>query len=203
VAFHIEIRRGRRWAREFNLGEGRLRSEILDPWTAGTPIHLGDRDWEPAECTLRILEGPELTGPDLAFSRGWERAERTGTTVTKELVEAAAREAATIAVLAETESARDAVMAALGSLGLEAIDWAQSGSEAAALVLAVDTSDPPRGWLYEAGAAVGAVGGQVLVARLSDAPVPSEISGLPSTAAGLELAPALADALGRLEIGPA
>jgi len=202
MAFHVEIRRGHRWAREFNLGADRLRHEVLEPWTARQTVHLGDRDWEPADCTLQILEGPELSGPDLAFGRGWDRAAHSGRAVTRELVARATRQAATVAVLAETEAARDAVMAALGSLGLEAVDWAQAGREAAALILAVETSDPPRGWLYEAGAAVGAVDGRVLVARLSDAPVPSEISGIPSTAPGPELAPALADALGRLEIGP-
>lgn len=202
MAFHVEIRRGHRWAREFNLGAARLRREVLDPWAARQTIHFGDRDWEPVECSLLILEGPELSGPDLAFGRGWDRAARTGRAVTRELVARAARQAATVAVLAETEAARDAVIAALGSLGLEAVDWAQAGREAAGLILAVESSDPPRGWLYEAGAAVGAVGGRALVARLSDAPVPSELSELPSTAAGPELAPGLADALDRLDIGP-
>jgi len=197
VAFHVEIRRGRRWAREFNLGEDRLRREILQPWTAGAPINLGDRDWNPAECRLTILQGPELDGPALAFGRGWGRAERTGTTVTAELVADAAREAITIAVLGETESARDAVVAALRKQGVRAVDW-PSPEPPAALVLAIETSDPPRTWLFEAGAAVGALSRRAVVARLGDAAAPPELDDLVSVAAGPELAPALVEALDRL-----
>jgi hypothetical protein len=195
VAFHVEIRRGRRWAREFNLGEARLRREILQPWTAGTPINLGDRDWDPTECHLKILQGPELDGPDLAFGRGWDRAERSGTPVTSELVADAAREAATIAVLAETESAREAVVAALRNRGIRAVDW-PSPEAPTALVLAIETPDPPRAWLFEAGAAVGAVSRRAVVARLGDAPAPPELDDLVSVEAGPGLAAALE------ELGP-
>jgi len=199
VAFHVEIRRGHRWAREFNLDSERLRNEVLDPWTARRTIHLGDRDWEPAECSLRILEGPELDGPDLAFGRGWDRAESAGTSVTRELVTDAAREAALIAVLAETEAARDAVTAALAELGATAVDWpAADEAEPAALVLAVETADPPRPWLYEAGAAVGAMGGRAVVANLTDAPAPPELAELVRVEPGADLAPALGEALRRI-----
>lgn len=193
VAFHVEIRRGRRWAREFNLDAAGLRHQFLEPWTASRVIHLGDRDWDPAECSLRVLEGPELAGPDLAFSRGWDRAERSGSDVTRELVADAARDAATVAVLAETESARDAVLTALRDQGVRAVDWPVPEAPVA-LVLAVETSDPPRAWLYEAGAAVGAVSRRAVVARLGDAPAPPELDHLVSVEAG----PDLAAALGRL-----
>jgi hypothetical protein len=197
VAFHVEIRRARRWAREFNLDRERLRREILDPWTEHRPFRLGDRDWEPADCSLTILEGPELSGPELAFGRGWDRARRSGRAVTRELVAGAWRDAAAVAVLAETDAGRDAVTSALAELGVAAIDWpAREG--AAALVLAVESSDPPRRWLYEAGAAVGAVGGRAVVARLTDAPAPSELGGLETADPGRDLAPALAAALRKL-----
>lgn len=200
MAFHVEIRRGRRWAREFNLDAARLRQEFLEPWTARRMIHLGDRDWEPAECSLRILEGPELTGPDLAFSRGWDRAEQSGEDVTTELVTVAAREAATVAVLAETESARDTVLAALRELGIQAVDW-PALEEPAALVLAVETPDPPRAWLYDAGAAVGAVSRRAVVARLGEAPGPPELDDLVTVEAGPDLAAGLGEELGRLGSG--
>jgi hypothetical protein len=196
VAFHVEIRRGRRWAREFNIDSERLRHEVLDPWTAHRTIHLGDRDWEPAECSLRILEGPQLDAPDLAFGRGWDRAEHASRVVTGELVADAARDAATIAVLAESDSARDAVIAALGELGATAVDWPAGGNaEPTALVLAVETADPPRPWLYEAGAAVGALGGRAVVAKLTDAPAPPELAELVRVEPGSDLAPALGEAL--------
>ena len=104
MAFHVEIRRGHRWAREFNLDRERLAREVLNPWTVRETIRLGDRDWEPVECSLLILEGPELAGHDLAFGRGWDRAQRSGRTVTRELVAGAARDAAVLAVQADTAS---------------------------------------------------------------------------------------------------
>lgn len=195
MAFHVEIRRGRRWAREFNLDSARLRQEFLEPWTARRVIHLGDRDWEPTECSLRILEGPELAGSDLAFSRGWDRAERSGEDVTGELVADAARAAMTVAVLPETEAARDAAVAALRKLGVQAVDWPAS-EQPAALVLAVETSDPPRAWLFEAGAALGVVGRRAVVMRLGDAQPPPELAGLVTVAPGAGLAAALGAALG-------
>jgi hypothetical protein len=202
VAFHVEIRRGHRWAREFNLDSERLRREVLEPWTDRRTIRLGDRDWEPAECTLRILEAPELDGPDLGFGRGWDRAERAGRSVTRELVADAAREAAAIAVLAETDSAREAVVGALRELGTTAVDWpAGADVEPAALVLAVETADPPRPWLYEAGAAVGAMGGRTVVAHLTDAPRPPELAELLSVESGRDLATALGEALRQIGSG--
>jgi len=196
VAFHVEIRWGHRWAREFNLDAERLRRDVTDPWTRNRPLRLGDRDWEPAECSLTIFEGPELSGPELAFGRGWDRARSSGRAVTRELVPGAARDAA-VAVLAETDAGRDMVASALAELGAEAIEWpAREG--AAVLVLAVESPDPPRGWLFEAGAAVGAVGGRAVVVRLTEAPAPSELGDLASADPERELAPALADALGKL-----
>jgi hypothetical protein len=200
VAFHVEIRRGRRWAREFNVAEARLRREILEPWTAGRAVRLGDREWEPAECSLRILEGPELAGPDLAFGRGWDRAERTGSDATGELVTDVAREAATVAVLAETDAGREAVLAALLALGIRAFGW-PAPDPPAALVLAVETADPPRDWLFEAGAAVGAVGRRAVVVRLGDSPEPRELADLVTADPGSDLASAVAEALGKLGSG--
>ena len=202
MAFHVEIRRGRRWAREFNLDAERLRREILDPWASLRTIRLGDRDWEPVDCSLRILEGPELSGPDLAFGRGWDRAERTGTPVARDLVADVMRDAATVAVLAETDAAHDAVVDALSALGIQAMDWPVGDAAGAlALVLAVESTDPPRGWLYEAGAAVGAVGGRAVVARLTDAPTPPELRDLESVDRQRGLAPALSAALSGLQAG--
>jgi len=204
VAFHVEIRRGHRWAREFNLDRERLRREVLDPWTTRETIRLGDRDWEPAECSLQIMEGPELAGPDLAFGRGWNHAQRSGRTVTRELVAGAVRDAAAVAVHAETAAGRQVIVEALGELGIAAVDRAgeESGvdQERMALILAVETADPPRAWLYEAGAAVGSAGGRVFLVCLADTPTPPELAELPSIRLGADLASALAGALA--ELGP-
>jgi hypothetical protein len=216
VAFHVEIGRAHRTAREFNLDHDRLRRLVLEPWARGREVRMGDRDWLPAECHLIVLEGPELSGPDLAFGRGWDRAERTGRNVTRELVADAARSASTIAVLAETGSGRDAIMAALGELGLESVDWAEgrgsalagrgnpSGAHAtqapAAVILAVEDGEATAEWLYEAGVAVGALAGRALVARLGAAATPGSLAGLTTVEPTGELSRALADGLRRVGV---
>ncbi len=190
MAFHVEISRGIRRAREFNLEEGRLRREILAPWSQGRAIEMGDREWDPRECELRIIEGPALAGPDLAFGRGWDNAERAGRNVTRELVALASREATRVAILAQTPSAGEAVRRLVEDLGLESIEWVEaiaagrpdSGKEGGpgpvAVILAVEDEPPGGGWLFEAGTAVGALGGRAIVAELGEQRGPPELEGL-------------------------
>ena len=91
MAFHIEVATGRRHARSFNLTEEELGRTVLDPWLSDRPILLGDRKWtrNDEDGRLRILEGPELSIQELAFSQGWANAERSATDVTATLLEAA------------------------------------------------------------------------------------------------------------------
>src|ERR1700760_5061087 len=90
MPFHIEVATGRRHARSFNLTAEELGRTGLDPWLSDRPILLGDRKWTRGdEGRLRILEGPELSVQDLAFSRGWANAERASTDVTAALLESA------------------------------------------------------------------------------------------------------------------
>jgi hypothetical protein len=92
MPFHIEVATARRHARSFNLTEEELGRTVLDPWLAGRPILLGDRRWtrNDEESRLRILEGPELSIQDLAFSQGWANAQRSSTDVTAAVLESAA-----------------------------------------------------------------------------------------------------------------
>jgi hypothetical protein len=91
MPFHIEVATGRRHARSFNLTEEELGRTVLDPWLSGRPILLGDRKWkrEDEDSRLKILEGPELSIQDLAFSQGWANAERSASDVTPTVLEAA------------------------------------------------------------------------------------------------------------------
>jgi hypothetical protein len=83
MPFHIEVATGRQHARSFNLTEEELGRTVLDPWLSGRPILLGDRKWtRDDESSLRILEGPELSVQDLAFSQGWSNAQRKSGDVT-------------------------------------------------------------------------------------------------------------------------
>jgi hypothetical protein len=203
VAFHVEIRRGRRWAREFNLSEEDLRRSVLDPWVRGRPVSLGDREWDPGDCDLRVIEGPELSPEDLAFGRGWGAAERSGRDVARELVGGASRKAATVAVLAETDSTRSSIAGALDDLGLASVAWSRpTGDEQprpVAVVLAPESSVPGRQWLFDAGSAIGALGGRAVVASPPDGP-PPELAALESVEPGDEFGSGLAAALARLGI---
>jgi hypothetical protein len=46
-------------------------------------VLLGDRKWTRDDSELKILEGPELSNQDLAFSQGWANAERSAADVTR------------------------------------------------------------------------------------------------------------------------
>jgi hypothetical protein len=89
MPFHVEIGGGFSHARAFNLTTEEMRLNVLDPWLAGHPIRLGDREWDPRESTLRILEGPHLDTPDLSFGQGWSNAERSSEDVTRRELAAA------------------------------------------------------------------------------------------------------------------
>lgn len=191
MPFHVEIRRSLRRAWAFNLTEARLRATILQPWRRGQPVVLGDQEWDPQDSTLRILEGAELAGPELAHGQGWNHAERSSKDVTREAFDRAAREATSVAVLAETDEARAAVSRHLEELGVRVADWAavRAGvlgaapaagprpvdtGEIVAVVLVVERSEPASDWLFDAGLALGALGGRVVVAQFEDeAPPPA------------------------------
>jgi hypothetical protein len=91
MPFHIEVATDRRHARSFNLTEEELGRTVLDPWLSGRPILLGDRKWsrDADDGRLKILEGPQLSVQDLAFSQGWANAERSATDVTVTVLEGA------------------------------------------------------------------------------------------------------------------
>lgn len=90
MAFHIEVATGRLHARSFNLTEEELRRTVLDPWLSGRQVLLGDREWTRDEASLKVLEGPELSNQDLAFSQGWSNAQRGATDVTAAVLDSAA-----------------------------------------------------------------------------------------------------------------
>jgi hypothetical protein len=191
MAFHVEISSGfRQRARAFNLDEAKLRSEILDPWTRGRRIALGDKDWEPRDCKLIILEGPELADTDLSMGRGWANAERASRNVTRRLVDAAASPTAgpVVAVLADG-SAGPEVHRMLERLELSTVSWAElrarilgapapSGGPGYAAVLVVEGTAPSPAWLFDAGLARGALGARAVVVQVGDAAIPPQLAGI-------------------------
>ena len=89
MAFHVEVSSGLRHARTFNLSAEEVRQAVLDPWLSRRQINLGDRKWDPEESELRVLEGPELSNPELSFGQGWANAERASEDVTGRVLGAA------------------------------------------------------------------------------------------------------------------
>jgi hypothetical protein len=109
MPFHIEVSSGLQHARSFNLSAEELQRTVLEPWLSSRPVLLGDRKWDPEESELRILEGSELSNPELSFGQGWANAERGSEDVTRRIVEAAREQrgktAGPAALVIETESA--------------------------------------------------------------------------------------------------
>ncbi len=190
MPYHVEVRRPRRHARLFNLGEDELRRSVLDPWARGGPLTIGDQRWERRESTLRILEGPELSATDLAFGQGWNAAERTAQDVTAELLSGPA--ASSVAVLAPDAEAGRPVTALLEELGVGAAEWpalrerllawltaptVPVALEVGAVVI-VCGSDAPDGWLFDAGLALGALGPRAVLVAPAGALVPSMLDDL-------------------------
>jgi len=109
MAFHVEVSTGLRHARAFNLSAEEVRRAVLDPWLSHRQVNLGDRKWDPEESELRVLEGPELSNPELSFGQGWANAERASEDVTARVLgaaqEARGASAGPAALVIETDSA--------------------------------------------------------------------------------------------------
>ena len=161
MAFHVEIRQGMNHARSFNVSPEDLQRDILEPWVEERPIELGEHDWDPRIATLTVIEGPELSPPELSFGQGWSNAERKATDVTDRLLGGATEEResrpAPTAIVVEVDSL-GAAMAALGEMteGREArqVEWSAARGrldgrdpDVAAVVLITQRqarSEPPQ-----------------------------------------------------------
>jgi hypothetical protein len=165
VPFHVQIQRGFRVARAFNLSEQELHVRVLGPWRAGAPLSLGDRDWDPAEAELTILEGPELDPPQLAVGQGWSNAERSAQDATARLLAGPPPLPAGVAVLAQSDEAARAAADALAAVGVQPLAWDPARPASTALVAfdAAAGAGDARWWL-EVGRALGALGGRALLA---------------------------------------
>ena len=189
MPFHVEIRRSFRHARAFNLTPERLRA-IVDPWRTGRAVELGDQEWDPADSELTILEGPELSQPDLALGQGWNNAERSGTKVTARILDEAAAQATVVAVLADTTAAREAARRFLDGIRVRETDWRAvrprllgEGSDIGGLVVLIVAGEAPpsASWLFDAGIAIGALRRRAIVTQLGDSPLPQELRDFAAT----------------------
>jgi hypothetical protein len=150
VPFHVEISGSMQHARVFNLCKEDLMAEVVGPWLEDRPIEMGDREWQPSENSLRILDGPQMEPPDLAFGQGWSNASRASEDVTREVLKSAPKPHSPRAILLEAKDAETGVAALLaGQVGRE-IPWSDARQkldgrdpEIATVILVRRESTPP------------------------------------------------------------
>lgn len=195
MSFHVEVRRSFNRARAFNLGERELRHRVLEPWLRGAPVEVGEREWDPAESRLTVLEGPELDNPDLALGQGWNNATSVSRDVTTELLERTRAEATGVALLAQTPAARAAVEPALRELGVRTVDWTAAGVDASVVLIVLEHAELTPRQAFEVGLAAGAYGANAIVAALDSAPLPDALAELEAIRVGPP-GPRLSQALG-------
>jgi len=177
VAFHVEIRRSLRHGRVFNVDAVQLRERVLEPWSRGVVVELGDQEWDPRESVLTVLEGPALPAHELGHGQGWYHAQQSGRDVTGEVLREA-QPAPRIAVRAPGAAA-DLLPRALAAFEGVLVDWADVRASLlagapperiSAVVLIVDAREPASEWLLDAGLAIGALGARAIVACAGSVP---------------------------------
>jgi len=141
--YHVELRQFPHNVCRFNLSERELRA-IAERWAREQWVALGDRQWDPHQARLTILEGPEIGSDQLTMGRGWRAAQRSGSDVTAGVL------ADTRARLAGAPAAAGAPPAGAGVAPLAA-DAPPGGAHAA--------SGAARGDAGSSGAVSGAAGG--------------------------------------------
>ena len=144
MPFHVELKAGINHARAFNLSHEELLRQVIAPWLEDLVVELGEQEWLPAESSLRILEGPHLSGPDLAFGQGWANAERASENVTKRELAAAPAPQAPDAFVVESDDPGASIGSMLDGEELLPISWAEArqridgrDAEVAAVILVV------------------------------------------------------------------
>jgi hypothetical protein len=184
VSFHVEVKRGFHSARMFNLDERELLHRVLEPWSRGSRFEFGGREWDPAESSLRVLEGRTLDPPELAHGQGWNAAEKVARDVTRQALSSLARQgadaASAVGVVGAHAAAREAVGSALEQLGLSPVAWTgNQRPEGVAVVVVVVAADSHLGAAeaFEAGVARGAFGDRAIFVQLGDASPPPELAG--------------------------
>jgi hypothetical protein len=149
VPFHVEVRAPHQHARVFNLGDAELRP-VIRQWVADQTFELGEREWEPRESELTILEGKTLEGPDLAFGQGWSNALRSAKDVTGQMLELEEIRAPMTQIVAVGGDSVEAAAAAIASgERAVALEWSEARAridgrdpEVAAVILVLRPSGP-------------------------------------------------------------
>jgi hypothetical protein len=147
VPFHVEIAGGFHLARVFNLNREDLAAKVVGPWLEDRTIEMGDREWQPRDSSLTILEGPRMETEDLSFGQGWANAERASKNVTREVISQAPPPTYPDAFVIETETPEAVSAEVVGGHDGRAIKWSEAQAriddrdpEIAAVILVVRRS---------------------------------------------------------------
>ena len=126
MPFHVEIAGGFHLARVFNLNREDLAAKVVGPWLEDRTIEMGDREWQPRDSSLTILEGPRMETEDLSFGQGWANAERASKNVTREVISQAPPPTYPDAFVIETETPEAVSADVVGGHGGRAIKWSEA-----------------------------------------------------------------------------
>ena len=144
MPFHVEISSGLHRARVFNLNREDLLAKVVEPWLDDRQIEMGDREWEPRQSGLNILEGPEMAPPDLSFGQGWSNAERKSENVTRTVLAEAPPPSTPDAFVVEADSPEAAAAEIVAGHEGRVIHWSEARArldgrdpEIAAVILVV------------------------------------------------------------------
>lgn len=147
MPFHVEIAGGFHLARVFNLNREDLAAKVVGPWLEDRTIEMGDREWQPRDSSLTILEGPRMETEDLSFGQGWANAERASKNVTRAVISQAPAPTYPDAFVIETATPEAVTADVVGGHGGEAIQWSEARGriddrdpEIAAVILVVRRS---------------------------------------------------------------
>ena len=144
MPFHVELSNGLNHARAFNLSREQMLVQVVAPWLEDLQVELGEQEWLPAECQLKILESRHLEGPDLAFGQGWANAERFAENVTARELAAAPAPRQPDAFLVQADDPAQTVAELLDGQAAAPVAWSDARKridgrdpEVAAVILVV------------------------------------------------------------------
>jgi hypothetical protein len=83
--FHLQLRQFPHNHCQFNLTAADV-SSFAELWLRGDWLTVGERQWNPRQAKLTIIEAPQVESAQLSMGRGWRHVERTGQEVTHRVI---------------------------------------------------------------------------------------------------------------------
>ena len=80
--YHVQLRQRRNTASVFNLSRDDVRNRFVTPMVTDRVFDFAEKQWNPRETRLTVLEGRQLRPDELGLGRGWPNALRVATDVT-------------------------------------------------------------------------------------------------------------------------